>query len=90
MTSRVLRGRVGAALRRSWVAPTEKVKTVWVPAAVGRARRRFVVVASLKYFFTSGERARSSSTERNTFLDRTRSMTYVALMVDSTGAEYPN
>src|SRR5882724_13719436 len=90
MTSRVLRGRVGAASRRSWVAPTEKVKSVWVLAAVGRAGRRFVVVASLKYFLTSGKRDRSSSTERNTFSDRTRSMTVVALTVDSTGTENLN
>src|SRR5882724_3060173 len=90
MTSRVLRGRVGAASRRSWVAPREKVKTVWTPAAVGRARRCFVVVASLKYFLTSGERARSSLTERNTFLDRTQSMTVMVFTVDSTGTEYLN
>src|SRR5882724_10820220 len=88
MTLRVLRGNVGAASRRSWVTPTEKVKMVWAPAAVGRARRHFLVVASLKYFLTSGERARSSSTERNTFLDRTWLKTVMAFTVDSTGAEY--
>ena len=53
--SRVLSGKVGAA----WTVPTEKVDTMWA-ADVGRAGRRLVVVASLKYFLTSGERARSS------------------------------
>src|SRR5882724_2435534 len=90
MTSRVLRGRVGAASRRSQVIPTKKVETVWVLVTVGRAGRCFVVVASLKYFLTSGERARSSSTERNTFSDRTQSMTVVAFTVDSTGTENLN
>src|SRR5882724_7776014 len=90
ITSRVLRGNVGAALRRLQVAPMEKVETVWALAAVGRARRHFVVVASLNYFLTSSERARSSLTERNTFLDRTWSMTVMAFMVDSTSAKYLN
>jgi len=58
-------------------------------AAVGRARRCFVVVSSLKYFLTSGERARILQMKENTFLDRTQSMTVVAFMVDSTGAEVP-
>jgi len=90
ITSRVLRGNVGAALRRLQVAPMEKVETVWALAAVGRARRHFVVVASLNYFLTSSERARSSLTERNTFLDRTWSMTVMVFTVDSTGAMYLN
>src|SRR5882724_11377316 len=89
MRSRVLRGRVGAALRRSQFAPTEKVDMVWAPA-VNRARRHLVVVASLKCFLTSSKRARSSSTKRNTFSDRTHLMTVMAFMVDSTGAEYLN
>src|SRR5882724_294832 len=82
--SRVLRGRVGAVSRRSQFTPTEKVETVWAPAA-GRARRFFVVVASLKYFLTSNERARSSFTERNTFLDRTWSITVMVFIGNGTG-----
>ena len=65
-------------------------QAVWAPAAVGRAGRHFVVVTSLKYFLTSSKRARSSLTERNTFSDRTWSMTAMAFTVDSTGAEYLN
>jgi len=90
MMLRVLRGRVGAASRRLWFTPTEKVKLVWALAAAGRARRGFVVVASLKYFLTHSKRARSSSTKRNTFLDRTWLMTVVTFTVDSTSSEYLN
>ena len=89
ITSIVLRGRVGAALRSSWSAPNEKVETVCV-LVVGRAGSRLVVVASLKYFRTSGESARSSSTNRKTFSVRTRLITTVASTLDSTGAEYLN
>src|SRR5882724_4410879 len=49
-----------------------------------------MVVASLKYFLTSGERARSSLTERKTCSDRIRVMTAAVSTVDSIGAEYLN
>ena len=89
ITSIVLRGRVGAASRSSWSTPNEQVETICVPT-VGRAGSHLVVVASLKYFHTSGESARSSSTDRKTFSVKTRLITAVASTLDSTGAECLN
>ena len=54
ITSIVLKGRVGAALWSSWSAPNEKVETICA-LVVGRAGSHLVVVASLKYFRTSGK-----------------------------------
>ena len=62
---------------------------VWA-LALGRAGNHLVVVVSLKYFLTSREIARSSSTERKTFSDRTQLMTAAVSTVDSMGAEYLN